>query len=100
MIPIIGLRVHCNRTNTKWSFNSETVYLYALITILNIPLTRLLVNVIESIISSTIYVETTKYTVVAFLSSVLLPLVIEAVKKFIQIDITISLRKKEKTDEK
>jgi hypothetical protein len=100
MIPFIGLRIYCNKYNIKWSFNSETLYLYVFITILNIPLTRVLVNIVESITSSIIYVETTKYTVIALLSCISLTYVIEAIKKFIQIDVTISLRKKEKSNEK
>jgi len=94
LIPIIGLKTYYNRFNIKWSLNTNTLYHYVLITVLNIPLTRLFVNIVESITSGIIYVETTKYTVIALISCVSLPYLMDAIKSFIQINVSISLRKK------
>lgn len=100
LIPIIGLKTYGNRFNIHWSFNTNTLYHYVLITVLNIPLTRVLVNIVETITSSIIYVETTKYTVIALISCISLPFLMEAIKNFIQINVSISLRPKENSNEK
>lgn len=100
MIPLIGLRIYCNRHSIRWGFHSETVYFYVLMTILNIPVTYIVVNLIEEITSTVIYVETTKYMVIALLSCVSLPFLMDAIKNHISIDVKISLRQKEKSDEK
>lgn len=104
MIPIISLKIYCERHSIKWAFTAQFTFLYVLMTVLNIPLTRILVNVVEAILSTTIYVETTKYTVIAIISCILLPYIMECVEKFIQVNVEISIRKikrkntKQKTD--
>lgn len=100
MIPIIGLRIYCHRQEIKMGRNPDTLFYYALITILNIPLTHIIMKIVEILTAIVVYVETTKYTVIALLSCVLLAYIIEIVKKFIKINVSISLFKKEKSNEK
>lgn len=100
MVPIIGLKLYCERHTMKLALTSKVTYLYVLITILNIPLTRVLVNITEALTSTTIYVETAKYTVITLISCVLLPYIMEIIETFIQVKVEISLRKFEKKHNK
>lgn len=93
-IPVIGLRIYCKRNHISWELHLEMLYHYILITVLNIPLTHILVNIVESIISDTIYVETTKYTIIALISCVILPFALEVIRTFFKINVCISSRKK------
>lgn len=102
-VPVVALKIYCSRHEMRWIITPRLVYLYILMVVLNLPLTYVLVNAIEAITSLTIYVETVKYTVVALLSSVILPFIMEIVEKYVHVDVTISKqdpRKKEKRGRK
>lgn len=93
-IPVIGLRIYCKRNLISWKMHLEILYHYILITVLNIPLTHILVNMAEAIITDTIYVETTKYTIIALISCVILSFALEVIRTFFKINVCISPRKK------
>lgn len=102
LIPVFGLKIYCKRNGITIGIDLKTLYYYILITVLNLLTTHIFVNIVEAIISDTIYLETTKYTAIALFSCVLLPFIIETIKTFFKADVFISLRKKEgtKTNEK
>lgn len=93
-VPVIGLRIYCKRNHISWGLHIEILYHYILITVLNIPFTHILVNLTEAIIVDTIYVETTKYTIISLISCVVLPFVLEIIRTFFKINVCISPRKK------
>ncbi len=97
LIPIIGLRIYCKRNNIIFDFSKKTLYYYIIITVLNVVLTHLLLLAAEAIISDTIYLESSKYTILALVSCVLLPLIIEILRTFFKAEVFVSLRKKEGT---
>lgn len=96
MVPVIGLKIYTRRHCIKWALSTETTYLYILMTVLNIPLSRLLVLVMEKIIPTTIYVESSKYTVITTVSCTILPFVIECVEKYIKVNVKITIRQSSK----
>lgn len=97
MIPMTGLKTYCERHKIKLALTSEVTYLYTLITVLNLPSTRILVNITEALVSTTIHIETTKYTVIALISCIILPYIMEVIENFVQVKIDISLRNLKKT---
>ena len=93
MIPLISLKIYYQRHSIPYVFHANMIFLYALMNIINILMTRILVNIAEAILSTVIYVETTKYTFIALVSSVLLPFVVEAIETFIHVNVQISVTK-------
>lgn len=93
-IPVIGLRIYCKRNRISLELHSEVLYHYILITVLNIPLTHILGNLVEAVITEAIYVETAKYTLISLISCVMLPFAIEVIRTFFKINVCISPRKK------
>lgn len=101
LIPIIGLKIYCNRHNITPTFtNIKILYLYTLITVLNYPFARLFIIILQKFFPLTIYVEESKYTVLALISCTLLVFFIEIIEKFLCIEVLISLRPSTKSDQK
>lgn len=94
-IPFISLRIYCKRHSIEWGFTPDMVFIYILMTILNLPFTRVLANVMENILISEVHAESSKYTVVALIVAVFLPYVIEIVEKVVHIQVSIELRENE-----
>lgn len=92
MVPVIGLKIYARRHCIKWTLSTETIYLYILMTVLNIPFSRLLVIAMEKIILTTIHVESSKYTIITTVSCTILPFVMECVEKYIKVNVKISIR--------
>ena len=67
---------------------------------MNLPLTSILINIVEAFLSTTIYVETSRYTVVSLISCVILPFIMEVFEKLLHIEINISLRHSKEYEEK
>lgn len=93
-IPVIGLRIYYKRNHISWKMHLEVLYHYILITVLNIPLTHISVNLVEAVITEAIYVETAKYTLISLFSCIMLPFAIEVVRTFFKINVCISSRQK------
>ena len=126
-IPIIALRCHCNRSKVKFEFSSDCVYMYTLICVLNVPAAAFFVSLLEKFFSATYQITTggqlgavmpvitlftqlgqgtfscpvysIAYTVVALLSSWLLVLFLEILKKTISLEVSVEKRKTGKRKE-
>lgn len=100
LVPFMGLKLFLNRHDIPVSFSIKCAFFYILILVLNLPLTSIFVNIVESLLSTTIYVETSRYTVVSLISCITLPFIMEIFEKLFHIEINIFLRypnKEEKT---
>ena len=89
LVPLIGVRIYCRRHNIEWKASFELLYKYVLFCVLNLIVARGGATVIENIVEITIVVESIKYTVISFVSTVFLPYCLEVIEKFFQIKVTI-----------
>lgn len=94
LLPIIGLRIYLRRNSGLRNSRLDILYGYALIAVLNILLTHILTFIIKAVTSYTVAVGMVKYTAAALLSCIALPFIIEAVRAFFKLEVSISLRQK------
>ena len=87
--PNIGLKVYSKRHNQLCKVSFDTFFRYSLITILNIPFTRVFVNLAEGLLGNDINSESSKYTVIASVSVMILAYVLEVIEKLIAIEVEI-----------
>ena len=99
-IPIISVRIYCKRHSIDWKCTAELLYRYVVMCVLNLPLGRVCVSVVERITASIILAESTKYTMIALVVAVIVPYAIEVVEKLIEVDVEISNVEKQKKSEK
>lgn len=90
MIPVISLHIYCKRHSMEWKCSLELFYKYIVMCVLNLPLGRVCVSVVEKITSSAILAESTKYTIFALVVAIILPYAIEVVEKLVQVDVEIN----------
>ena len=100
LIPIIGLKIYSERYQRPCNMSFDTLYRYVLITVLNIPFTRIFVNMIEGLLNNNINSESSVYTIVAALSVMILTYVLEVVDKLITVEIEIKKKDTDNTKDK
>lgn len=103
MIPIIGLRLYTHRHGVKWENSSELRFMYCLLCVLNLLVGRVVCVLIEMFLLVVCTLESIKYTFIGMCTIILIVLNMEIVEEYIQLHISISLRKtesKEKTKSK
>lgn len=98
-VPILGLKIYSERHNTLCKISFNTLYQYVLITLLNIPFTRIFVNGIEKFWGNNINSESSVYTIIAIVSVVILVYVLEVVGKLIDVEVEIIKKEKGKTND-
>lgn len=91
-IPFISLRIYCKRNSIKWELTADTIFFYVLMTVLNFPFARIFANLLENFLMVECHAESSKYTVVALVTAVLLPYIIEIIEKVVHIQVEIKLR--------
>lgn len=98
LVPVVGLKIYCNRHDIPFALPSAKIpWLYILMTILNYPLSRVMVIVIQKLVPVAMYVEESKYTLVALCSCIVLSFVMEIFEKILHIDVFITMRDFQKT---
>lgn len=99
-VPLISLRIYCKRNSVKWIINFELAYQYALFCILNLFFSRIVCAFIEKNWGIVCLADSAKYTLVAFIISALLPVLIEIIERYVKIEVIIEDKKNAKTIEK
>lgn len=89
LVPIIGLKIYNERHNKSCKVSFDTLYLYVLITVLNLPFTRIFVNLAEGVMGKELNSESSIYTIVAAVTVVILIYVLEVIEKLIAMVIEI-----------
>lgn len=92
-IPLISLRIYNKRHSLKWELSFELFYNYSLSCIFNLISTRIIATWIESTTATICHGESTKYTMIAVLTAVILPFIVEVIEKIIKVDVIIEPRK-------
>lgn len=88
-IPVISLKIYGVRHKIQWGFNFDTIYWYCLLCVLNLPITRGLSVGVEKIALIKVHAESTKYTVLAIISAILIPYIIEVFQTYLHINVQI-----------
>ncbi len=95
LIPLISLRIYTKRNSIEWVINFDLVYKYALFCIMNLPFTRLFTSMLEKI-GIVCLPDSSKYTLVAIVSAILLALLFEIIKHYVDIEVVITYASKSK----
>jgi len=68
--------------------------------VLNLPVGRVCASVVGRILETSIHAETTKYTVLALITAVIVPYAIEVFEKLVKVEVVIAKVEKQKKSEK
>ena len=94
-VPVICLQIH-RRTVIRVELSAGELFLrYCIFTVLNLPLTRVFIMLMEKIVGSQINLSSAYYTIAAIVSAVLLPWSIALVRKYVQIRFEVKKHEKE-----
>lgn len=101
MVPVIGLGIYNSRHSVPGGFSFENLKKYSIICVLNLPLTRVFIAIIERYTSIIVTAETTKYTILAVISVVILVFAMEWCERNVCVTVEMKDRKqKERKNEK
>lgn len=94
-VPVICLHIH-RRTVIRVNLNAGELFLrYCMFAVLNLPLTRVFIMLIEKLVGSQISLSSAYYTIAAIVSATLLPWGIALVRKYVQIRFEVKKHEKE-----
>lgn len=85
-VPVIGLKIYSERHKKMCKVSFETFFHYVLMVVLNIPFTRVFVNLTEGLLGNTINAESSIYTIIASVSVMILAFGLEVIDKLISDD--------------
>ncbi len=92
VVPNIGVFIFYRRYKKEFKFSMEWCCWYAVFNVLNYLMSQIFVKIIDKLCHIVIQIEMSKYTVIALAMCVILPFLIEAVDKYFQVKVVVSLR--------
>ena len=94
-VPVICLYIH-RRTVIRVPLNGGELFLrYCIFAVLNLPLTRVFIMLIEKIVGSQIAISSAYYTIAAIVSAVLLPWGVALIRKYVHVRFEVKKHEKE-----
>lgn len=80
-VPAIALWVHVKRHNAKFDPSARLLLQYAILAACNIPLTKIGVVIVKRLLGKEIFIDSGYYTLLAILSAVVLPYLLDSARK-------------------
>ena len=94
-VPVICLHIH-RRTVIRVPLNGGELFLrYCIFAVLNLPLTRVFIMLIEKIVGSQIAISSAYYSIAAIVSAVLLPWGVALIRKYVHVRFEVKKHEKE-----